>query len=207
MPPENLHLTLLFLDDQPVPALEDLHHELGRLAPAAFDLRLTGLGSFGGKAPRTLHAEAAPDPALIGLQAQIREAVRRAGIERPRTRFRPHVTLARFGRGWEATASAGWPASSPGTACWAFRRRPSKASGSIARPCGPMARSTIRSPPIRSVRPSGPRSGPTILDPDRNVTVVRRPPWQTVPLATGAPAGRNCGNAHGGPHGQPLRPS
>jgi 2'-5' RNA ligase len=99
VPPENLHLTLLFLDDQPVPALEDLHHELGRLAPAAFDLRLTGLGSFGGKAPRTLHAEAAPDPALIGLQAQIREAVRRAGIERPRTRFRPHVTLARFGAG------------------------------------------------------------------------------------------------------------
>jgi 2'-5' RNA ligase len=96
---ENLHLTLLFLDDRPVPVLEELDRELHRLAPVGFDLRLTGLGSFGGKAPRSLHAEVAADPALSGLHQRVRHAARRAGIDLPHTRFRPHVTLARFGSG------------------------------------------------------------------------------------------------------------
>lgn len=99
VPPENLHLTLLFLDDQPLAALEELHRELAGLAPTPFELRLTGFGTFGGKAPRSLHAEVAADPALTALHDDVRRAARRAGIDRPRSRFRPHVTLARFGAG------------------------------------------------------------------------------------------------------------
>ncbi len=99
VPPENLHLTLAFLDDQPDAVLAELCGVLDRLSPQGFDIRLTGLGVFGGKTPRSLHAEAAADPALIALHEAVRGSARRAGIDLPRARFRPHVTIARFGAG------------------------------------------------------------------------------------------------------------
>lgn len=99
VPRENLHLTLAFLDDQPEPALEELHGELEDLRAAGFDLTLAGLGVFGGDRPRALYADVVPNPALADLQRAITGAVRRAGMQSPRRRFHPHVTLARFRAG------------------------------------------------------------------------------------------------------------
>ncbi|MFC6686671.1 RNA 2',3'-cyclic phosphodiesterase [Jhaorihella thermophila] len=99
VPRDNLHLTLAFLDDQPEEALEALDAELQALRAPGFDLRLSGLGVFGGRTPRVLFVVADPAPDLLGLREQVLSAARRAGIQPDRTRYRPHVTIARFGRG------------------------------------------------------------------------------------------------------------
>ncbi|MCB1368885.1 MAG: RNA 2',3'-cyclic phosphodiesterase [Rhodobacteraceae bacterium] len=106
VPRENLHLTLAFLDDQSAAVLEELHDGLSAIRVPPFDLRLAGLGVFGGSRPRVLHAEAEASPALSGLHRRVRAAARMAGIELPRERFRPHVTLARFGPSDAGMASA-----------------------------------------------------------------------------------------------------
>lgn len=95
VPRANLHLTLAFLDDQPVQVLEALHEELAELPLAALILDLSGLGCYGGDRPRLVFAQAVPTPALGKLRRQVLGAVRRAGIVLPRRRFHPHVTLAR----------------------------------------------------------------------------------------------------------------
>ncbi|GHG89163.1 RNA 2',3'-cyclic phosphodiesterase [Pseudodonghicola xiamenensis] len=95
--PENLHLTLAFLGDQPEEALEALHEELERLAVKPFTLHFTGLGRFGAAKPRLIFADVAPDPALLKLREDILRALRRAGLSAPKERFHPHVTLARLG--------------------------------------------------------------------------------------------------------------
>ncbi len=94
---ETLHLTLAFLGDQD-DSLEALHDELGTLGSAPFDLRLQGVGIFGGRQPRALWAGVGEQPRLSALRARVRGSARRAGIALPRERFRPHVTLARFGQ-------------------------------------------------------------------------------------------------------------
>jgi RNA 2',3'-cyclic 3'-phosphodiesterase len=99
VPPENFHLTLAFLGENPAPVIEDVHYALDAIDAPAFALTLQGLGLFGGKAPRSLHAEARPEPALAHLRARVAEAARGAGIDLPRSRFQPHVTIARFGAG------------------------------------------------------------------------------------------------------------
>ena len=95
---ENLHLTLAFLGDVDLPTLEALHVELREIDFAPFDLRLAGLDMFGGSRPTILFIRAEGSAALRQLQARITTAVRAAGIDLRRERFRPHVTLARFRR-------------------------------------------------------------------------------------------------------------
>ena len=94
---ENLHLTLAFLGEQDETALEALHYELETIRVQPFALRFSGLGVFGGDRPRLLFADVAPDPALADLHCRVTGALHRAGIVVQRTRFHPHVTLARFG--------------------------------------------------------------------------------------------------------------
>lgn len=93
---DNLHLTLVFLDDQPETALAALHEALGQGVLPAPVLRLGGLDFFGGGRSRVLAATVAPDPALATLRDRVRAAVRAAGIVLPHDRFRPHVTLVRL---------------------------------------------------------------------------------------------------------------
>jgi 2'-5' RNA ligase len=96
---ENLHITLCFLGDIPLPLAEDVHHELAALALPELDLRLSGLGMFGGSPARSIHANVAPDPALTRMAAKVTQAARMAGATPERRRFVPHVTLARLTAG------------------------------------------------------------------------------------------------------------
>lgn len=96
---ENLHLTLLFLGEQPRRALEDLDAALLQVAAAPFDLRLEGVGVFGGRDARLVFAGVADSPALLRLQSKIAIAAQRAEIEVDSRKYAPHVTLARWGRG------------------------------------------------------------------------------------------------------------
>lgn len=102
---EALHVTLVFLGEQPEPVLEELHLALDGAALPRAMVQLAGLGVFGGDKPRSLHARLAPDPGLMALQARVAAAARSAGITLERRRFVPHVILARFRTG-EVTAAA-----------------------------------------------------------------------------------------------------
>jgi len=94
LPPETLHLTLVFLDDQPQAALLALDEALQGLARPQLRLRLTGPGVLARE--RVVAAGVAPDPGLVALHARLRSLCHGAGITLPRTRFRPHVTIARL---------------------------------------------------------------------------------------------------------------
>lgn len=97
--PENLHLTLAFLGEQPEPALEDLHYALGAIRCPTVWLDLTGMALFEQSRSRVVVVEAAAGPALARLRDKVAQAVRSAGIALERVRWRPHVTLARMNGG------------------------------------------------------------------------------------------------------------
>lgn len=96
---EGFHLTLVFLDSQPEPLLEDFHLALDALAFDPPLLRLDGLGTFGGGAPTQVHARIAGDASLGALQKKASRAAREAGIALESRKFMPHVTLGRFRAG------------------------------------------------------------------------------------------------------------
>ena len=93
--PDQLHLTLAFLDDQTEDRLEDLHLELEAMRAAPFHLRFDGLGTFGGGRPRLAFAAVAEDPYLSELRRLVRRAASQSGIRLPEERFTPHITLMR----------------------------------------------------------------------------------------------------------------
>ncbi|WP_353474966.1 RNA 2',3'-cyclic phosphodiesterase [Salipiger sp. H15] len=106
VPEENLHVTLAFLGEVGEAALQELHMELEGQALPGCRLRVAGLESFGGRSPRLLAAEIAAEPGLVALHGRVVRACRAAGIELERRRFRPHVTLVRFGAGLRGEAMA-----------------------------------------------------------------------------------------------------
>ncbi|SOB98734.1 2'-5' RNA ligase [Rhodobacter sp. JA431] len=104
---ENLHLTLAFLGDVDVPDLEAVHDELAALPVTPFTVELAGLDPMGGAdRVETLVLNARPNPALEALHSKVAQAARRAGVVLERRRFRPHVTIARFGKGFGPGAAA-----------------------------------------------------------------------------------------------------
>jgi RNA 2',3'-cyclic 3'-phosphodiesterase len=96
VPPENLHLTLLFLGELPERRLEDIDLAFRQLRAPGFEVALTGVGLFGGAKPRVAYAGVAENPALRHLQAKVETAARGAGFDLAARRFAPHVTLARL---------------------------------------------------------------------------------------------------------------
>ncbi|MCK0168905.1 RNA 2',3'-cyclic phosphodiesterase [Jannaschia sp. S6380] len=93
---DDLHLTLAFLDEQPEARLEALHQDLEARALPAGDLHPLTYAALGSGRPRAVVLDLATDPGLTALRDAVRSACRAAGIDLPRERFRPHVTLVRF---------------------------------------------------------------------------------------------------------------
>lgn len=93
VPPENLHLTLVFLDEQSLETLEEIHETLESLRAPAFALTLAGLDGYGSQ---SLAINADGGPALLELHKRIRSRLHGLGLQLDRRRFRPHVTLARL---------------------------------------------------------------------------------------------------------------
>jgi RNA 2',3'-cyclic 3'-phosphodiesterase len=94
--PENYHLTLRFIGDIDDGLARDVASVLGQVCRPAFELRLDGLGAFGGRKPRAVYAAAEISPPLVELQAEQERLLRRIGLEPEGRKFTPHVTLARL---------------------------------------------------------------------------------------------------------------
>lgn len=95
---ENLHLTLAFLGDISDAEAKEVAARLADLPDAPIELTLTGLDVMGGRKPNLVLMDAAPTGPLVTLQDRVRRIAMDAGIAMERRRFRPHVTLARFGK-------------------------------------------------------------------------------------------------------------
>ena len=95
---ENLHLTLLFLGNQPMSLIPQLSQQAARVienvAIRPFSIQLDRLGLFP-KAKVAWIAPSQPPEPLLQLEAQLRRAVAALGISVEERPYRPHVTLLR----------------------------------------------------------------------------------------------------------------
>jgi 2'-5' RNA ligase len=96
--PDQMHLTLAFLGEQPDDLIESAHHALEGIAFPAFEMQLSGLGTFGSREPTVLWAGIRDATQVKALHDRILPALHGAGLPLERRRFRPHVTIARFDR-------------------------------------------------------------------------------------------------------------
>lgn len=98
-PADQVHLTLQFVGDTPLGALESVRESVRRAASGlgAFELwpiRLIGLPS--NDRPRLIAAETDSPPTLLELQRRLAQRLARTTREKAGDRYRPHLTLRRF---------------------------------------------------------------------------------------------------------------
>ncbi|MBD2846645.1 RNA 2',3'-cyclic phosphodiesterase [Paenibacillus sp. IB182496] len=103
--PQDFHITLAFLGDLPLPRAAAVRETLDGYvcATAAFEVRVTGWGTFGPpQRPAILWAGVAASEGLGALHGELWQALAPLGFE-PETRpFRPHLTAARRSQGTTA---------------------------------------------------------------------------------------------------------
>jgi 2'-5' RNA ligase len=87
---------LRFIGDVDERTAQEVASMLDQVNRRAFELRLDGLTSFGGRRPRAVVATVAAPPALLELQAEHERLMQRIGLEPEGRKFTPHVTLARL---------------------------------------------------------------------------------------------------------------
>jgi 2'-5' RNA ligase len=98
MAPENFHVTLCFAGEVHGGTMRDFEEELSDIAGPPFAVAIAGVEQFStGKQPRALVATVEKSDRLDWLQQKVSTVARHCGIEVERRKFRPHVTLARFG--------------------------------------------------------------------------------------------------------------
>lgn len=95
--PENLHLTLCFVGDVEQKSLiEEFIDRLAAVSMPVFELKIMGLGAFGGNHPHAVYADVVASPELDALAAAHERAARDAGLDPERRKFKGHITLARL---------------------------------------------------------------------------------------------------------------
>jgi 2'-5' RNA ligase len=96
---DNLHITVKFLGQVPLPRLGEIGDAVGRAVTGAqpFDLAIQGLGAFPtATRPRVVWAGLGDGAEPLGaLAARVEDALAALGFEREARAFSPHVTLGR----------------------------------------------------------------------------------------------------------------
>lgn len=93
VPDHNLHLTLLFLGDQPVQRLDEFEAAAGAVAGTCCELRLERFGWFPGA--RVLWLGGTAPAAMQRFQSELQRQIGQLGVALDGRPFRPHVTLFR----------------------------------------------------------------------------------------------------------------
>lgn len=98
-PADQVHLTLQFVGDTPLGALESVRESVRRAASGLgpfelWPIRLIGLPS--NDRPRLIGAETDAPPTLLELQRRLAQRLARTTREKAGDRYRPHLTLRRF---------------------------------------------------------------------------------------------------------------
>jgi len=98
LPPENYHLTLVFLGEIESAILSGLQFALEQKLEAAESVPLTisAITPFPFSRPRIAAALVDQTAELLRLQSDVANCVRKCGITPERRRFVPHVTLGRL---------------------------------------------------------------------------------------------------------------
>jgi len=106
VPPEQLHLTLVFAADAPEATVDALREVVRTIAVPPLSLSLQGLGHFPPRGePRVVWAALGGDlEALTMLQAQLAQQAEQLGVSREKRGFVPHVTLGRVRSAFGALA-------------------------------------------------------------------------------------------------------
>lgn len=92
---EDMHITLLFIGDDPHNEVDEAAKALGEIAHLPFGLTLDGIKTFGNPStPRIVYAAVAPSTELEDLQRKVREKMLQFDMNPDQKRFVPHVTLA-----------------------------------------------------------------------------------------------------------------
>lgn len=94
--PDGYHITLRFVGDIDNSRAREFADNLARIEPDGFELRLSGLGTFGGDDPHAVWAGVDQSAELDILARAHEKAARAAGLAPDTRGFKPHVTLARL---------------------------------------------------------------------------------------------------------------
>lgn len=95
---DQLHLTLRFIGGVDRHQAEDIAATLSSVRQPSFDISLAGVGSFASRGKGALWAGVSPQDELKSLHKKVDQACLRVGVEADMRAYRPHITLARFGR-------------------------------------------------------------------------------------------------------------
>jgi 2'-5' RNA ligase len=109
--PENLHLTLKFLDEVPVGEISGVCEAVaaGAAGLEPFELEVHGAGAFPNAGrPRTIWLGSRDGaPKMVTLHREIEGALGKLGFRKEHRRFQPHLTIGRVRRGGPAVAELG----------------------------------------------------------------------------------------------------
>jgi 2'-5' RNA ligase len=94
--PANYHITLRFAGDVTNVQAQDFADALADIEAEAFEVEISGVGSFGGDKPRSVWAAVKPSEPLLRLQKLTERAARTAGLAPETQNYAPHITLARL---------------------------------------------------------------------------------------------------------------
>lgn len=96
---DQLHLTLRFIGEVDRHQAADIAAALGNIRSPAFDLALSGVGTFDrrGRA-EALWAGVTPHDAVADLHKKVDWAIQRAGLPADPRAYLPHITIARLNR-------------------------------------------------------------------------------------------------------------
>lgn len=94
-PPADMHITLLFIGGIPNADIEKVAESLAAVHHAPFDLKTSGVRTFGNPAtPRIVYAAVEENTMLDQLHSKIKQAVLPFKIDLDDRPYTPHITLA-----------------------------------------------------------------------------------------------------------------
>lgn len=96
--PESMHVTLKFIGEKSLEAVEEIKQGLGSIRVGVIDVSFRGYGFFPtAKAPRVFWIGIVAGPELGTLAKSLDETTAALGVPREEHEFNPHLTLARRG--------------------------------------------------------------------------------------------------------------